>query len=163
MLEMIDFNSGKLPTILPGCSCGECSQRFICSWLTIAELDQSWHPLVSKMVVYPEEEGNRIAIRVHPDFPLKWREEPYYSRIKKWSVFATDRQGQVVIYVEDRVTVVLPNKEIDLGEVEPEDHIMVGELDVAVGRDWDAYIRKAEDIPEDEREMWVTWSIRDVA
>jgi tryptophanyl-tRNA synthetase len=60
----------------------------------------------------------------------------------------------------DRVTVVLPNKEIDLGEVEPADHIMVGELDVPVGRDWDAYIRKAKDIPEDEREMWVTWAIR---
>jgi hypothetical protein len=139
---MSDFNSGKFNTILP-------------------ELDQTWHPLVSKMVVDQEAEGNRISIHVHPDYPLKWREEPYYSQIKKWSVFAVDHQAQVVIYVKDRVTVVLPNKEIDLGEVEPEDHIMVGELDVPVGRDWNAYIRKAKDIPEDEREMWVSWAIRD--
>ena len=133
---MSDFNSGKFNKILP-------------------ELDQTWHPPVSKMMVDPEEEGNRISIHIHPDFPLKWREEPYYSQIKKWY-----HQAQVVIYVKNRVTVVLPNKEIDLGEVEPEDHIMVGELDVPDGRDWDAYIRKAMDIPEDEREMWVTWAIR---
>jgi hypothetical protein len=144
VLEMSEFNSGRFNKILP-------------------ELDQAWHPLVSKMMVDLEEGGNRISIHVHPDFPLRWREEPYYSQIKKWSVFAADHQAQVVIYVKDRVTVVLPNKEIDLGEVEPEDHIMVGELDIPVGRDWNAYIRKAKDIPEDEREVWVTWAIRDMA
>ena len=144
MLEMSNFNSGKFEKMI------------------LPELDQTWHPLVSKMMVDQEEEGNRISIHVHPDFPLKWREEPYYSQIKKWSVFAVDHQAQVIIYVKDRVTVVLPNKEIDLGEVDPEDHIMVGELDVPVGRDWNAYIRKAKDVPEDEREAWVSWSIRNL-
>jgi len=104
------------------------------------------------MVVYLEGEGNRIAIHVDPGFPLKWREEPYFSRIKEWSVFAADHQVQVVIYVKNRVTVVFPNKEIDIGEMESEDHIMVGELDVPIGRDWHAYIRRGKDIPEDERE-----------
>jgi hypothetical protein len=61
-----------------------------------------------------------------------------------------------VIYVKNRVTVVFPNKEIDIGEMEPEDHIMVGELNVPIGRDWGAYIRKAKDIPKDERKIWVT-------
>jgi hypothetical protein len=49
-------------------------------------------------------------------------------------VFAADHQAQVVIYVKNRVTVVLPNKEIDLGELEPEGHIMVDELDVPLGK-----------------------------
>jgi hypothetical protein len=104
------------------------------------------------MVVYMEGEGNRIAIHVDPSYPLRWREEPYYSRIKQWSVFAADNPAQVVIYVKNRVTVVVPNKEIDLGEFDPEDHIMVGELNVSVGRDWGAYIKR--DIPEAERGTW---------
>jgi hypothetical protein len=107
------------------------------------------------MVVYMEGEGQRLAIHVDPSFPLKWREEPYFSRIKNWSVFAVDHDAQVIIFVKNRVTVVLPNKEIELGEAEPDDHIMVGELNVPFGRDWDAYIRRAKDIPAEERDKWI--------
>jgi hypothetical protein len=132
----------------------EC-QNFLCFWLTSPDFAQIWHPLTSKMVVYMEGEGNRIAIHVDPSFPLKWREEPYFSRIKEWALFAADNSAQVVIYLKNRVTVVFPNKEVDLGEFDPEDHIMSGELNVPFGRDWDAYIRRAKDIPEDERDKWV--------
>jgi hypothetical protein len=44
---------------------------------------------------------------------------------------------QVVIYMKDRATVVFPNKEVDLGHVAHEDHIMVRELRIPIGRDWE--------------------------
>ena len=103
-----------------------------------------------------EGDGHRIAVHVDPGFPNRWREEPYYSRIKSLANIAVDHQTQFVIYLRNRVTVVLPNKEIELGEFEPGDHIMVAELDVAFGRDWRAFIRKAKDIPEEERDRWVS-------
>ena len=73
-----------------------------------------------------------------------------YSRIKGWARFAADASAQVIVNIGKRVTVVLPNKEVDVGAVESQDHIMVGELNVPAGHlpDWDAYVVKAADIPE---------------
>jgi hypothetical protein len=44
-----------------------------------------------------------------------------------------------------------------VGEVESEDHIMVGELNVPPGHlpDWDAYVVKAADIPPEDRNKWI--------
>ena len=60
--------------------------------------------------------------------------------------------GQVIVNIGRRAIAVLPNKEIDLGIVETDDRIMVGELKLPEGmpRDWKAWIRKASDIPPDE-------------
>jgi hypothetical protein len=66
--------------------------------------------------------------------------------------------AQVIVNIGQRVIAVLPNKEVDLGIVGAEDHIMVGELNVPPGHlpDWGAYVRKAVDIPEGERDKWIT-------
>ncbi|MES5488742.1 hypothetical protein QMZ05_38880, partial [Bradyrhizobium sp. INPA03-11B] len=44
-----------------------------------------------------------------------------------------------------------------LGDLDAEDHIMSGELNVPAGYlpDWDAYVVKAADIPPDQRDKWV--------
>ena len=130
-------------------------QRFMCLWLTTDELDDRWKPTTSKIVPFLEQGGNRIALHVDPSFPTKWRDEPYFSRIKQWSEFATDNQAQVVVYVKDRAIVVLPNKEIDLGIVRAGDVILVGELKVPFGRDWRAFVVPAEEVPPEERGKWV--------
>jgi hypothetical protein len=53
---------------------------------------------------------------------------------------------QVLVYNKDRITIVLPNKEIDLGVVEAGSRIMVRETRCNRGTlselDWDAYIEK---------------------
>jgi hypothetical protein len=85
----------------------------------------------------------------------RWREEPYYSQIKTWSEIGADNAMQVVIYMKGRAIVVLPNKEVDLGHVPHEDLIMVRELNIPVGRDWEAFVMPAEDIPVDQRNKWV--------
>ncbi|WP_197422982.1 hypothetical protein [Bradyrhizobium valentinum] len=66
-------------------------------------------------------------------------------------------EQQVLIFTGKKVTAVLPNKEVDLGEAEADDHIMVGELNVPPGHlpDWDAYIVKAADVPPEDRDKWV--------
>jgi hypothetical protein len=107
------------------------------------------------MVLYVESEGNRIVVHVDPGFPTAWRQEPYYSQLKDWARAAVDAGGQVVAYIRDRVIVILPNKEIDLGTFEPGDHIMVAELNVPYGRDWRAYKVASKDVPSDQRGKWV--------
>ncbi|MHC2241328.1 hypothetical protein [Bradyrhizobium elkanii] len=131
--------------------------HFLCQWLITKELGDEWFPAKAKLAVSLEGEGNRIAVHVDPAFPERWREEPYYSMILNWARFGADNDAQVIVNVGKRAIAVFPNKSVDLGDVESEDHIMVGELNLPPGvpRDWDAWIRKAADIPEDERDKWV--------
>jgi hypothetical protein len=61
----------------------------------------------------------------------------------------------VLVFVRKRLTVVFPNKELDVGEFSPGDHIMAGEIAASGGRDWHAYIREAKDIPPEERDRFL--------
>ena len=131
----------------------EC-RDFHCSWLTSRDLSDVWYPLNSKMVV--DVKGQWVVVQVDPAYPTRWREEPYYSQIKNWSKLGVDNNVRVLVFIKKRLTVVFPNKELDLGEFDPGDHIMAGEVQAAPGgRDWHAYIRKAKDIPPEERDKFI--------
>lgn len=134
----------------------EVCSKYLCMWLTNSELGPEWYPQKSKIVLSPEHEGNRLTIYVDPAVPNRWREEPYYSQIKHWGRTGFEQQFQVLIYIGYRVIAVLPNKEVDLGICNPDDHIMTGEIYVPPGhtRDWGAYIKPASDIPVDKRDAW---------
>jgi hypothetical protein len=45
-----------------------------------------------------------------------------------------------VIYIRNRVIVVLPNKEVDVGTMRPGDQLVVREIAGPSGRDWVAFI-----------------------
>ena len=124
-------------------------RHFVCRWLLEPGLGDEWFPANAKLVVSLQYEGSRIAISVDPAFPNRWREQPFYSQIKKWAEIGAAVNAQVTVNIGKRVIVVLPNKEIDLGIVETGDHIMVGELKLPEGmpRDWKAWIRKPSDTP----------------
>jgi len=132
----------------------ECAS-FNCLWLTSAELDAAWQPLTAKIVVHLENAGNRVAVRVDPAFPMRWRDEPYYGRLKQWARYGVDHRSQVVVYVGKNVTVVLPNKDIDLGRIEAGDYIMVQELRGPTGRDWKAFITPAAEVATEDKGRWV--------
>jgi len=120
----------------------ECA-TFNCLWLTSTELDAAWYPPTAKLVVNLESGGNRLSVRVDPAFPTRWREEPYYGRLKEWARRGVDHRAQVVVYNGNRITVVLPNKDVELGQFNEGDYIMVQELRGLSGRDWRAYIKPA--------------------
>ena len=132
----------------------ECD-TFNCVWLTNTELEAAWYPLTAKIVVTLENEGHRVAIRVDPSSPTRWREEPYYSRLKHWARYGVDHRAQVVVYVGSRATVVLPNKDVDLGPVDVGDFIMIEELRKPGGRDWRAYVQPATDVRPEDRGKWL--------
>jgi hypothetical protein len=120
-------------------------RRFVCLWLITEGLEDHWKPLTSKMVAFvagdkTQEKGNRVAIYVDPSSPTKWREEPYYGQIRAWSESALKVQAHVVVYVHNRAIVVLPNKEVDIGRLRPNDRITVKEKHVSFGRDWDVHV-----------------------
>ena len=84
--------------------------------------------------------ANLVAIHVDPSDPSAWRREPFFQQIKTFAARAADTQQQVAIYIKNRVIVVFPNKEVDVGTMNPGDHLVVRELVGPRGRDWKAYI-----------------------
>jgi len=123
-------------------------RNFFCFWMTRPELGNEWRPTISKLVVCLDSDGHRLAILVDPGSPMRWHDEPYYSQLKTWASVASDNDAQVVVYIKNRAIVVLPNKDVDLGIVAPEDSIIVSELNRPAGspRDWDASVRHAGDV-----------------
>jgi hypothetical protein len=123
----------------------EC-RNFYCAWRLSPELGPEWRPLSSKMVLIRRPQG--LLLLVDPGNPTAWLEQPYYKQLKDWAVAGVSAQPrqQVLVYNKNRVTIILPNKEVDLGALWPGDHIMVSERNVAGGRDWQAYVVPAKDM-----------------
>lgn len=120
---------------------GEC-RSFHCAWLTAADVGPEWQPLKSKMVVYVDAGGQRLGIHVDPSRPMAWREEPYYSQLKEWAVRGAQAKRQVIVYIKDRVIVLLPGKEVDLGVLARGDQVVV----TSSGNDWTATRVAAKDV-----------------
>lgn len=112
---------------VPGQGCAIYAARppvcrgFHCAWLTDAALPAAWRPAGCAMVVVTEDDGRRRIAHVDPDDPGAWRREPWYGDLKRWA-----RAGmQVAVYVGRRVTVVLPDRDTELGLVGDDEMIAV--------------------------------------
>ncbi len=85
-----------------------------------------------------------IAVHVDPSDPVAWRREPYFQRLKQFAIKGVDLKQRVVVYIRNRVIVIFPNKEVEVGTMNPGDHLVVREIDGPAGRDWKAFIEAAE-------------------
>ena len=126
----------------------EC-RTFNCGWLMNAEVGDEWLPTRAKMVLYYLRDGGADKLVVHVDSgsPLAWRNEPYYSQLKRWSQSLLEHNGLVNIYVRNQVFVVLPNKDVDLGTFKPGDKISLRRKQTAVGLEYDVYKTPTTNVP----------------
>ena len=119
---------------------------FYCGWLTIPGwIDPKWRPAQSKIVLLSELEGNRMAAHVDPGSPMAWRDEPFYSDLKRWAAMAAPSMGQVVVQIGRRVIVILPDRDVDLGEVAADERIVTAERMTPFGPSLDAMKMKQDD------------------
>jgi uncharacterized cysteine cluster protein YcgN (CxxCxxCC family) len=115
----------------------EC-RDFYCAWLTSAVLGPEWRPNKCKMFL--RMEGNLVAVHVDPSDPTAWRREPFFQQLKEFANKAVGSKQQVAVYVKNRVIVIFPNKEVDVGIMNPGDELVVRQLWGPQGRDWTAFI-----------------------
>lgn len=101
----------------------EC-RDFNCGWLTTAKIGDEWNPRRSRMVLGAEHDGFRLSVYVHPDRPNAWRREPYYGQIKAWAHAAAGDKGQIVVKIGSRCIVILPDEDVDIGAVGPDEVIV---------------------------------------
>ena len=109
----------------------EC-QTYSCLWLIDERLDQHWKPSKSKLVLTTSQDG--IEIRCDPGFPDAWRKEPFRSDIQKWAVSGGPRDVTVIVITGERMVLVTPDREFDLGVVRSDERI-VREIEGTPGRE----------------------------
>jgi hypothetical protein len=111
-------------------------RTFFCEWMLSPSLGPEWKPERAKFALVIGEGGHLTAF-VDPGFPGAWRASPYFEMLKRWS-----RDGAraappriVTLRIGTRVIVLLPDREIDVGHVGPDESVRFvagpgGQLDV---------------------------------
>lgn len=122
----------------------ECS-GFHCGYLVWPPVGEHWFPAKSKLVIVSELDGQRVAIHVDPDRPTAWKQEPYYSEIKEMAEQAAASMTQVVVCIRNHAIVILPDEDVDLGPIGPDERIITGEVIEAGGRRLRAMKMQADD------------------
>ena len=116
-----------------GCQIYETRPRqcrlFNCHFLENPKLGEEWRPSKSHIVLVMSLDGQRISAQVDPERPGAWRRKQFYSQLKAWAQAAATqpgRIGQVLVTVGKQTFVILPDRDVDLGTVAP-DEIVVTE------------------------------------
>ncbi len=135
----------------------EC-RKFLCGYLLLRELDESWRPSLSKLVVCLDGfESKTIYVHVDPNRADAWKRAPYYQKLKEWSRRAIAGRGQVIVKLGLRAIVVFPDKEVDLGPVSDDEMVVTQEIMTPQGIELNAIkLRRDDDraslvLPQDKR------------
>lgn len=108
---------------------GECRDYF-CAYLTWAGVPEAWKPAKSKIVLDFDPTGRTLRAHVDPARPDAWRAEPYYSQLKAWA--RVDRR-RVIVIVRGRAIVVLPDRDVDLGVMAPDEVVVTEQRPTPAG------------------------------
>ncbi len=101
----------------------ECKD-YQCGYLIHDKLfGEIWNPVKSKMVVTPGLNGKRLRVNVHPSYPSRWKEEPYYSQLRRIAQNLDPKSMQLLICVGRRTTAMLPNEDVYLGHVAEDEEV----------------------------------------
>ncbi|MEA2930939.1 MAG: hypothetical protein QOG38_3367 [Hyphomicrobiales bacterium] len=101
----------------------EC-RRYYCHWMVDAKLPDAWKPDRAKFTLTVGAGGNVTAF-VDPGLPGAWRQAPYYETFKRWAAEGLRARPVRVVMVRigTRGMVVLPDREVDIGTVGPNESI----------------------------------------
>jgi hypothetical protein len=117
---------------------------FYCGYLRLADLDERWKPAKAKFLINFEAQANRIVIHADPARPDAWRSNPYYKAIKQWAATSQRQGGMVLVWAGSRATIVLPDRDIELGDVREDQLIVPVERRTARGMEIGFEVRDAE-------------------
>jgi hypothetical protein len=119
-------------------------RAFYCLWMQDARFGPEWKPDRAKFVVYLQRNGVHLQIGVDPNFPNAWTKAPYIAQIKRWAVEGAEHGRLVFVRIGPRMIAVLPDREVDMGRVDPEDDIVVSQRPGPAGMVFDVAVKGAE-------------------
>ena len=127
----------------PGRGCGIHETRpqhcrsFHCMWMTETWLGPEWKPDRSKLVLSVDPATRFLFVQVDPGAPGAWRRDPYYGQLKNWAAAGAGQGRQVVVFINKSATVVLPDRDVALGPLGPNDRIVARARRTAQGLTFD--------------------------
>jgi hypothetical protein len=135
-LILMDFDkpAGKWCThCKPGHGCGIHAIRpvscrgFYCEWMTSKGLGPEWKPERCKFVLSKTDGGRRLTAHVDSGYPTAWRASPYYENFKLWAAEAVRRDPMhlVDVMIGARITVVLPDRDVEIGLLASDEMVTV--------------------------------------
>ncbi len=104
---------------------------FDCSYLLSPSLGEEWKPTTSHLVLGYMADADIVLVFTDPDHAGAWRQEPYYSRIKKWAISDT---GYVLIWEGAGARALAGDDEFHLGAVRDDQVIVRDEQPGAGGK-----------------------------
>lgn len=92
----------------------ECAD-FYCAWLVNPNLGDEWRPRDAKMMVSFDAVSNRVVVHVDPSRSDAWKKQPHYRQIKNMAMQALRNQGHLLVWQGREAIVVLPDRDVSLG------------------------------------------------
>lgn len=93
-------------------------QAFHCEWLRHTDFDECWYPQTAKMVLTTSKASDDgmsfMNVLVDLGWPNRWREAPYYERLKHMAQVGTQHKVMVRVHVGQRSWVVLPHVDVEI-------------------------------------------------
>ncbi|AYO82585.1 hypothetical protein [Methylobacterium brachiatum] len=99
-------------------------RAFHCLWMTEIWLGPEWKPDRAKMVLTLDPLSRNMNVQVDPGQANVWRREPYYGQLKRWAAASVPLRRHVLVHVNKTTTVVLPDRDVSLGVVAPDERIV---------------------------------------
>ncbi|QOZ69735.1 hypothetical protein [Bradyrhizobium arachidis] len=84
-----------------------------------------WKPDQAKMVVTIHPLTRNTQIQVDPGLPSAWSRQPYHDHLRQWATKNMPKGMYVVVFVNDQATLVLPDQDVALGPLTPQQTIAV--------------------------------------
>jgi hypothetical protein len=118
-----------------GCGCTirdqrpRACRRFFCGWRLDPNIDSLWKPSICGFVLTISLRYGSMLLMVDPTRPLAWKMAPYYGRLKEWSARAAREDKRIVAIVAGgEATVILPDRDVPIGVLGPNDEIVLSRL-----------------------------------
>ena len=99
-------------------------RAFFCLWMTEGWLGPEWKPEKAKMVLAMEPGSYHLAVQVDPGQANAWKRDPYYGQLKRWAAASIEKGRHVLVHVNRNTTVILPDRDVQLGEFAPGDRLV---------------------------------------
>jgi Fe-S-cluster containining protein len=113
-----------------GGGCGNYADRppscrqFFCAWRRDPNLGAEWKPDLARFVMSSDSGAQALVVTVDPGMPVAWKRQPYYERLKRMSEQAFRQGMKVLVSLRGHLTVILPDRDVPLGAVAPEEIVI---------------------------------------
>jgi hypothetical protein len=97
---------------------------FYCRWIQDPSLGPEWKPNKCKLVLF-QDRRDQMLVHVDPGAPGAWQREPYFSRLVQMARNGLAQDALLLILERGKISVLLPDRVVELGAIGKEDQIML--------------------------------------